>query len=70
MEDQFPVVIDLMDSWVALVVITGVLLISTALGERQRSKRKRADPKVVTLSEHRGIHRPNQRVAGQAKPKA
>lgn len=55
---------------VPLVVIAVVLLVSSALSEKRHSPRKRADPKVVNLSEHPRTYRQNQRVTEQRKARA
>lgn len=70
MDDQSLALINSLDSELALAALVVAALLSSVLRERQQSKQKRSDPKVLTLSEHLGTYRHNKRVTGRRTSRA
>ena len=60
--------LDLMlDPVMVIAAVAVALAVRAMIHDRRGAKRKRTNPRVITLSNHLRAYRPNQRIAGEGK---
>jgi len=69
MDSQANVLTVFLDPTMAIAVVEVVVLVGSIVRDSWETKRKRADPRMIFLSEHLADYRPHRRLGGQDKVK-